>query len=386
MTNPSISVKLPNGGEDYPMGETKIINWSSEFHSGPISIELVDTIKNKSFCIKKSYQIAPEFPLNWEAGKLDKTYEGNTEPVTPGHDYKIRIKTTAGAIIADESDNKFTISAPKKIRITFPSGQDVLTLSKDTLITWENKGGLKGSIHLLLWRQGISPYVIGSDIPVSNLKLPWKVGENKYGAKIESGKYCIVVLDQANEYLEISDFFTICPLASFSLFPEIVNSFKYKTDSWQNPVCGGKLNSKGYLNGPGEILPGGMMIGFTNSMEDSFCYEESVRAAYRSFLKFDLNNVKMQNLGKPIIDNARLLLTRHNTYYRHGDFVTNGSCCAGRIFVMNEPIDVSEAANYGFSSDASLYSAIPQHEGTSGEAVYDGGMNLMIDVTSVVQE
>ncbi len=171
MTNPFISVKLPNGGEDYPLGETKIINWGSEFHPGPISIELVDTIKNKSFFIKKNYQIAPEFPLNWEVGKLDKTYEGNTEPVTPGHDYKIRIKTTAGTIITDESDNTFTISAPKKIRITYPTGQDVLTLNKDTLITWENKGGLKGNINLLLWRQGLSPYVIGSDIPVSNLKL-----------------------------------------------------------------------------------------------------------------------------------------------------------------------------------------------------------------------
>lgn len=385
MTNPFISVKLPNGGEDYSLGDMMMITWSSEAHPGPISIELVDTIKNKSFCIKKSYQIAPEFPLKWEVGKPDKTYEGNTEPVTPGHDYKIRIKTTAGVIVSDESDNTFTISEPKKIRITYPTGQDVLTLSKDTLITWENKGGLKGNINLLLWRQGLSPYVIGSDIPVSNLKFPWEVGKNKYGAKIEPGKYCIVVLDQANQYLEISDFFTISPPASFSLVPEIKNIYYYKNDRWQNPVCGATLHSGGVTNDPVEIPPGGIMIGFMNTITSSFCFEEQIRTAYRSIIEFDLSSVKMHNFSKPIVDNAKLLLTKESTYYCHGDFVTNESCCAGRIFIMNKPLDMA-APFYGFWADATQYSTIPQHKGTSDKAAYDGGKNLEIDVTTAVQD
>ncbi len=127
------------------------------------------------------------------------------------------------------------------------------------------------------------------------------------------------------------------------------------------------------------------MVGFMNTIESSFCFEVQRRDAYRSFLKFDLSKVKMQNFGKPIVDNAKLLLTKESTYYCHGDFVTNESCCAGRIFIVNAPVDMAEPF-YGFWADATQYSSIPQHKGTSGKAVYDGGKNLEIDVTTAVQD
>jgi hypothetical protein len=40
----------------------------------------------------------------------------------------------------------------------------------------------------------------------------------------------------------------------------------------------------------------------------------------------------------------------------------------------------------GFDANAHLYDQIPQYKGTTAKVQYDGGKNMEIDVTSIVQE
>ena len=105
---PSLKVKMPNGGEDYPLNETRPITWRSELLTSNIKIILVDKKTNKTFTIEDSHSISPEFAYQWKVGKVK---DGGTVPV--GHDYAIRVKTLTGHYV-DDSDNTFSISAKKR--------------------------------------------------------------------------------------------------------------------------------------------------------------------------------------------------------------------------------------------------------------------------------
>lgn len=362
----SLTVKMPNGGENYPLNETRPITWSSDKLTTAIKIILIDKKTNKIFGIEDSYNIKPEWPYNWKVGKV--TSGG---PVPPGNDYVIRLQTKDGKVV-DESDKTFSISTAEKLKITNPTGLNLWSLKSTRLITWENPGNLSGNVKLVLMPKGsANGYMIAENLPVGNLKYPWVVGDNKYGGQVAPGKYSIVIMTMDTKYVNLTNWFSITAPTSYSLIPEIYNGWWYSHYRWENPFCGASLDTKG--NAPEDVAPASMRVGFENFYDSGFCEKHYLGHAFRGFLKFDLSQVK----GKLV--KAKLLLTKKSTKRWEGESASNGGCCAGSIYIMDAPIS-------GFDAKAHLYDQIPQYKGTTAKVKYDGGKNMEIDVTSIVQE
>jgi hypothetical protein len=362
----SLMVKMPNGGENYPLNETRPITWNSDKVNGNVVILLINKKTNESFTIEGAYNSKPEWPYNWKVGKVT-----GGKQVPPGNDYVIRIQTIDGKVV-DESDKTFSISTTMKIKITNPTGLNVWSLKSQRLITWENPGNLSGNVKLVLKPKGSGAAVmIKENLPVGNLKYSWVVGDNQNGVQVAPGKYSIIIMTMDTQYADATDWFSITGPGSYSLIPEIYNFWWYSYYRWRNPVCGASLDSKGLA--PEESAAASMRVGFENSYDKKFCEKRYVGHAFRGFLKFDLSQVK----GKLV--KAKLLLTRKSTKRSEGNSASNAGSCAGSISIMDEPIS-------GFSAKAHLYDKIPQSKGTTANVKYDGAKNIEIDVTSVVQE
>jgi hypothetical protein len=362
----SLTVKMPNGGENYPQNETRPITWNSDKVNGPIMILLINKKTNASITIESSYNSKPEWPYNWKVGKVK-----GGKKVAPGNDYVIRIQTLDGKVVG-ESDKTFRISTPMKIKITNPTGLNVWSLKSQRLITWENPGNLSGKVKLVLKPQGSGAAVmIKENLPVGNLKYSWVVGDNQNGVQVAPGKYSIILMTMDTQNADATEWFSISGPGSYSLIPEIYNNRWYSYYRWRNPVCGASLDSKGIA--PEEAPAASMRVGYENSYDTKFCEKRYVGDAFRGFLKFDLSQVK----GKLV--KAKLLLTRKSTKRQEGDSVSTFGSCAESIFIMDEPIS-------GFAAKAHLYDKIPQSKGTTANVKYDGEKNIEIDVTSIVQE
>jgi hypothetical protein len=364
----SLTVKMPNGGENYPLNETRPITWSSDKLTTAIKILLIDKKTNKNYVIEDSYNIKPEWPYNWKVGKVK-----SGGPVPAGNDYMIRLQTVDGKVV-DESDKTFSISTAKKIKITNPTGLNVWSLKSTRLITWENPGNLSGNVKLVLMHKS-GPMKIGcmitDNLPVGNLKYLWGVGDNQNGVQVAPGKYSIRIQTMDTQYTDETAEFSISAPGSYSLIPEINNAWWYSHYRWRNPACGASLDSKG--NAPEEVASASMRVGFENSYDSEFCEKHYLGHAFRGFLKFDLSQVK----GKLV--KAKLLLTNKSTKRWEGDSTSKVGSCAGSIFIMDAPIS-------GFYANAHLYDQIPQYQGTTAKVKYDGDKNIEIDVTPIVQE
>ena len=362
---PSLKVKMPNGGEDYPLNETRPITWRSELLTSNIKIILVDKKTNKTFTIEDSHSISPEFAYQWKVGKVK---DGGTVPV--GHDYAIRVKTLTGHYV-DDSDNTFSISAKKILKIINPCQLNVWSLESSRLITWENPGNIPGNCQLLLLAKNSSNgHIIGDHVSINALKYLWNVGNTQDHAHVDPGQYSIVLIAAGNLHAE-SQLFTISPPATYSITPDIINSYWYSHYRWENPLCGASLDKHGYA--PEDADPTTMRVGYQNDYSGNFCLRHYLGHAFRGFLTFDLSQVK------GVLVEAKLLLTRQSTTKWQGDTASNVGCCAGSISILDAPFS-------DFNTPAHLYDQLPQSAGSTTHTQYDGGKNLVIDVTGVVKD
>ncbi|MCP4221247.1 MAG: hypothetical protein GY765_41860, partial [bacterium] len=96
ITKPSITVTSPNGNDDWEVGTTKTITWSSVGTIANVKIEL---FRNGA----------------WEELKSSETNDGSMDWTVTGNgatDCKVRISDAANTEVTDESDAVFTITKP----------------------------------------------------------------------------------------------------------------------------------------------------------------------------------------------------------------------------------------------------------------------------------
>lgn len=134
----SFIVQSPNGGENWQIGSTKIINWLTSDFSGNIKIEL-----------------SRDGGGNWETIANNLANDGEENWIVNGPPTNlamIRISGVDNSTLSDQSDNVFEISEAT-LTLLSPSGGEAWLSDSTVQITW-NSSNLPGEIRIELSRDG----------------------------------------------------------------------------------------------------------------------------------------------------------------------------------------------------------------------------------------
>jgi len=133
MPDISITVTSPNGGEEWQVGSSQNITWTSSGTSGNVHIEY--STNNGS---------------NWTDVIASTTDDGThpwTIPNAPSVNCLIRISDTDGGDPSDVSDAVFTIYTTPDITVTAPNGGEEWQVGSSQNITWTSVG-TSGNVHI----------------------------------------------------------------------------------------------------------------------------------------------------------------------------------------------------------------------------------------------
>ena len=291
----NITIKSPNGGENWKLGETKPITWTSTGVTTKLRITLWRNGQQVGTVISN---LPPQtVSYNWKVG----SYEGGTAPAGPG--YKIRVRQM-GTPVIDNSNNPFTIQEKGTggTGITFNPG-----LAKGILkvmtpkITQPHKGTnwKEGSSETIRWETGMKPPFkvelfnyngkkkvrdcLGTVQSQGGEKysLQWYIPKDVYKWP---GNYTIKV-SQGN-IAGISDMFHISKAIKIKTYTFSATTVNKVREKWYKPnknVFTAKIDPS--VGDPG---PGKMRVGYENH-DTPDIYTGFV---YRSWVYFNLGSLK----------------------------------------------------------------------------------------------
>jgi hypothetical protein len=159
-----VHVLVPNGGENWAIGETRDIQWESWGVSENVNIWLSrDGGSNWE-------QIATNIPVT--DGKYSWNVSGPETSLA-----LIKVESASNPSIFDTSDNVFTISLTISpwIRVVSPNGGENWAIGETRDIQWES-WGVSENVNIWLSRDGGSNWEqIATNIPVTDGKYSWNV-------------------------------------------------------------------------------------------------------------------------------------------------------------------------------------------------------------------
>jgi hypothetical protein len=129
---PFITIGSPNGGENWPVGSTQNINWTSGGTSGTVKIDY--STDNGSTWIAVIASTPDDGTHSW------------TVPNTPSANCLVRVADTDGNP-TDQSNAVFTISQASFITVVSPNGGEFWQVSSVHDITWTS-GGTSGTVRI----------------------------------------------------------------------------------------------------------------------------------------------------------------------------------------------------------------------------------------------
>lgn len=154
---PSISVTSPNGSENWLVGSTHNITWSTVGSVGNVKIDLM---KGGIFDrVIVSSVSGSSYSWSIPSG------------VASGNDYKIKVTSTTNSSVSDSSNSNFTISTPG-ITISSPNGGEDWQIGSEHNITWSSTG-ITGNVKIELVKGEVSSVVIASN--ASGTSYSWTV-------------------------------------------------------------------------------------------------------------------------------------------------------------------------------------------------------------------
>lgn len=133
---PVITLLSPNGGEDWPVGSTQIISWTTQnFGGASVVIEL-----NRSY------------PLGtWEivsAGAPDVGFQDVTVTAPPSTTCRMRVSMLGNPAVVDEGDADFAISSAGSILVAEPNGGETYFVGGNLHVDWTASGVTSFDIEL----------------------------------------------------------------------------------------------------------------------------------------------------------------------------------------------------------------------------------------------
>jgi len=170
----SITVTSPNGGENWDLGSTHNITWTSSGVSGNVGIKLFQNGTSLGY-------IAQNIPVSagtysWEIDEII-----GVGPISAGVNYQIQVKQSG--VAGDLSNGNFTICTPSSpppptasITVTSPNGGENWELGSTHNVTWTSSG-VSGNVGIKLFQNGTSLGYIAQNIPVSAGTYSWEIDE-----------------------------------------------------------------------------------------------------------------------------------------------------------------------------------------------------------------
>ncbi|MBT7082535.1 MAG: fibronectin type III domain-containing protein, partial [Chloroflexi bacterium] len=132
---PSITVTSPDGGEDWQVGTSHDITWSSTFGNRN-SVEL---------------EYSTDGGSTWNTVISNTPNDGThswTVPNTPATSVRVRVSSTLIRSSTDTSNSNFTISTPPSITVTSPNGGEDWQVGTGHNITWSSTGSPGSNVNL----------------------------------------------------------------------------------------------------------------------------------------------------------------------------------------------------------------------------------------------
>ena len=196
---PPIRISSPNGSEEWVLGTTQSITWTSD--SQLISYVSIELYENDAFVIMIS-----------DDESNDGTYEWSIpDSLVESENYKIRIVDVLDDFVYDESDSPFALVSPPFLTVISPNGAEEWVLETTQSITWTIDGSSSIShVHIDLYKNDIY------DVPIvgatDNLgSYSWSL----LTSYDESDYYKIRITDSADPdvYDESDNYFSLIALS-----------------------------------------------------------------------------------------------------------------------------------------------------------------------------
>lgn len=196
---PTVTVTSPNGGENWTIGTTHNISWTSTDLTGVLAIRLVN-FSNGGMVTLATVSV-PTGSYSWTIGSS----------TLPGNSYRIRLVCFQVPEVADSSDAYFSISAAPAVNITSPNGGEHWFRGSSYPIQW-SAVNVTGSAKIELFRgTNATPTatVVSSTVITNGIQMwsiPTTIPEaDDYKIRISSLTNSSVY-DMSNDFFTISDF------------------------------------------------------------------------------------------------------------------------------------------------------------------------------------
>ncbi|HLP57239.1 MAG TPA: C25 family cysteine peptidase [Candidatus Deferrimicrobium sp.] len=186
----TIQVLSPNGGENFPVGTTQSITWTTTNVTGDLLISLW---RDDVYCTTIDYVDPATTSYQWF---VDEAI---------GEGYKIKIQEAQTAY-SDMSDNWFTISGAYSLRVTAPNGGEQWAKNTVRQITWTSTG-LYGSVTIYLTKEGEDDEYIAHVADIATGYYNWTVdglAGTGYKIKIKTNQVPYIY-DKSNNTFTITD-------------------------------------------------------------------------------------------------------------------------------------------------------------------------------------
>ncbi len=312
----SLTIDAPKKGDQWLLGSTKYIKWTTGGGTQFVSIILRRNSQVVGV-IAQHYdtpQLAPQQSYQWKVGQH---VNGMAEP---GDDYYIRIRVNGGTPMKDSGT--FSILKPafkpgpdfseKIIKITSPTYKSLWMRGQTHSIKWETKVKPPFKIDLMNYsgkqfKANIAPQVLHRGA-AGKYTWDWPIPADQ-----APGKYRIKVRTVDDNFSKLSDMFQIqmtVKTAKYKLLPAIRNRVFKRTEHYTLPTADDPSGTAGYPTGIDNV-PGQVMVGFCNSYSEMIVDQWQYSGwIFRAGLKFDFNNYPHKD---KFLVKATLILKKKNT-------------------------------------------------------------------------
>jgi hypothetical protein len=150
ISGPTMTVTMPNGGENFQMGSLLPMNWT--YNGNPGSTVKIEVLRSGVLL-----KTLPGIPIGTSgSGSYSVTIPYNA-PL--GSDYTIRVTSTTYASCTDMSNGPFGISGPT-VTVVTPNGGEIYHLGSSLPMSWTYTGNPGPAVNIEVLRGGTTLKVL----------------------------------------------------------------------------------------------------------------------------------------------------------------------------------------------------------------------------------
>jgi hypothetical protein len=272
IARPVITVKRPNGGETWTVGEKRAVRWDWTGWTSSVDIEF-----------------STDGGGTWNSVLSGVNNDGDalwTVPNTPSTACRVRVTDTADASSFDESDSDFSITRPT-ISVSRPNGGETYYAGRYAPIHWTSSGSF-GAVNLDYSTDGGSSWDVIATGTTNDGDFCWSIPDD---LSYTACKVRVTNGADSSSYDVSAANFTISAIIP----PDSMHLFSPRTDdSWLAGsyyyICWTRAGSNGYVKLEYSTNSGSTWNSITQSTPNSGAYEWQVPSAPSTVCKMRISN------------------------------------------------------------------------------------------------